>query len=190
MTGVKEQYCLQRNKKGKYIATAKQNPTTGEWAEHGNASDEGFQNVWHVPWPEVGGGGGKKALTTNQLFRKMCAWDDENFLIAASSKGVSDKNKTNGIVDNHAYTVVDCQYDVAGTGIDLIQVRNPWGYGEIDKGLFGDNGRGWEKYPQIKKQLKPVFADDGVFWVTKDEFFKYYETIWLGASNMSGFLAR
>lgn len=211
LTGVKEQYIIQRKEKGKYIATAKYDPKTGEWAQHANSPRGGFQQVWKVPFPEVGGGG-TKALTSNQLFYRMCAWDDENYLIAASSKGVSDNNSTNGIVDNHCYTVIECRDDVAGTGIDMIQVRNPWGRQEIEQGLFKDFGEGWEKYPEIKEELQPgkyrtgqargifdryqtsrlllffsVFADDGVFWLIKDEFFEYFETIWLGASNMKNF---
>jgi hypothetical protein len=100
----------------------------------------------------------------------------------------SDRNQTNGIVDNHAYSVIDCRNDVAGTDIDLIQVRNPWGRGEIENGMFVGNGRGWKKYPQIKKLLKPVNSDDGIFWLTKQEFFKHYETIYLSASNLTRFL--
>jgi hypothetical protein len=100
----------------------------------------------------------------------------------------SDRNQTNGIVDNHAYSVIDCRNDVAGTDIDLIQVRNPWGRGEIENGMFVNNGRGWKKYPQIKKLLNPVNSDDGLFWVTKQEFFKHYETIYLSASNLTRFL--
>lgn len=55
-------------------------------------------------------------------------------------------------------------------------------------GEFDDDGPGWEKYPQIKRELKPVVADDGIFWVTKDEFFKYYQTIYVSASDMTEFL--
>ena len=68
------------------------------------------------------------------------------------------------------------------------QVRNPWGRGEIEDGEFDDDGPGWDQYPQIKKELNPVVADDGIFWVTKQEFFQYYQTIYLSASNMTEFL--
>jgi hypothetical protein len=32
-----------------------------------------------------------------------------------------------------------------------------------------------------------VVADDGIFWVTKKEFFKYFQTVYLSASNMTEF---
>ena len=33
----------------------------------------------------------------------------------------------------------------------------------MEDGEFDDNGPGWEKYPEIKAQLNPVIADDGIF---------------------------
>ena len=122
----------------------------------------------------------------------MCIWDDNNYLIGAGTKGVSDRFSTNGIVDNHAYSILDCRNDVAGTGVDLIRVRNPWGHGEISHGTFNQDGPGWKKYPQIKDELgyDSVLSDgdDGVFWMTKDEFFKHFETVYLGATDMTNFL--
>ena len=91
-------------------------------------------------------------------------------------------------MDNHAYSVIESVDNVAGTDIDLIKVRNPWGKGEIEDGEFDDDGPGWDKYPQIKAELKPVVADDGIFWVTKQEFFQFFQTIYLSASNMTEFL--
>jgi hypothetical protein len=189
LTGCKYQYMIQRNQMGKFACYAKFNPDTQQWATLANSPHEGHQGTWQVPWPQVGGGGGQDlTLTEDELFRRLCVWDDENFLIGAASKGSSDKETTDGIVDNHAYSIIDCKNDVAGTGIDLIQVRNPWGHGEIDDGMFVGSGAGWKKYPQIRKALSPVMDDAGVFWVTKQEFFKHYETISLSASNMSAFL--
>lgn len=51
-------------------------------------------------------------------------------------------------------------------------------------------GPGWDNHPKIKELLKPVVgADDGIFWVTKEEFFELYDTIYVSASNMEEFLA-
>jgi hypothetical protein len=86
--------------------------------------------------------------------------------------------------------VIDCRSNVAGSGFDLIQVRNPWGYGGIENGLFAKNGRGWKKHPEIQQELEYVELeeDDGVFWVTKEEFFHHYHAIYLGAVDMKKFL--
>jgi len=195
LTGVKSQYLIQK-KEGtdKFVCSARYNTKKMDWVKHGNAPSDGNQGMWEVPWPGTGkeNGGGKKELSPKQLFAKVCAWHDENFLIGASSKGDSDKHSTDGIVDNHAYSVVDCRRNVAGSGVDMIQVRNPWGYGESNKGKFRDKGPGWKKHPEIKKALNPVFGsvDDGLFWLTRQELFKYYDCIYVGAANMKDFLKK
>jgi hypothetical protein len=190
MTGCKEQFEITKNKKtGKYICMAKYNPLKKEWLKHGNSPHDTDGVVYQVAWPEVGGGGSRdKELTEDELFLKMCAWDDVNYIVGAGTTGSSDKNKTDGMVDNHAYSVIESHDNVAGSGFGLIKVRNPWGKGEIEDGMFDDDGPGWDKYPKIKKALNPVVADDGIFWVTKQEFFKYFQTVYLSASNMTEFL--
>eukprot|EP00536_Pseudo-nitzschia_multiseries_P008375 jgi/Psemu1/197886/e_gw1.211.37.1 len=194
LTGVKEQYIIQKKEgTNKFACLARYDMKAKEWVKHGNSPQDGHQGMWHVPWPSVGrkSGGGKKLLSEKLLFRRICQWDKANYLIGASSKGTSDTHSTDGIVDNHAYSVVDCRTDVAGTGIDMIQVRNPWGYGEATKGKFRHKGPGWKKYPQIQKELKPIFGgDDGLFWMTRPEFFKYYDSVYVGASNMKHFLKK
>ena len=44
-----------------------------------------------------------------ELFERMCAWDDTNFIMGAGTKAGSDKNKTDGIVDGHAYSVIQAR---------------------------------------------------------------------------------
>ena len=119
---------------------------------------------------------------------KMYAFDQENYIVSAGTSSGGKKKADDGLVDNHAYTVIEAVHNAAGTGIDLFKVRNPWGTGEIEDGEFDDDGPGWKKYPQIKRLLKPVVANDGIFWVTKQEFFKFYDTIYVSASNMTEFL--
>lgn len=173
----------------RFACYAKYNPHQGAWSKHYNCPHDGNTSLWRVPWPKVGGGGDETLeLTRDELFKRMCIWDQHNFIVGAGTNGKSDKHSTGGIVDNHAYTVIEAHSNVAGTKIDLLKVRNPWGNGEIEDGMFGDDGPGWDRYPQIKRLLKPVVADDGIFWVTKEEFFQFYGSIYLSASNMTLFL--
>lgn len=190
MTGCKHQYTIRKNPKtGLYGCYAKYDPSEGKWAPHKNCPQENNSDMWRVAWPEVGGGGAiSKELTKEELFMKMFAWDNENFIVAAGTNGTSDKELTDGMVDNHAYSVIECVDNAAGTEIDLFKVRNPWGKGEIEDGEFDDDGPGWDRYPQIKKLLNPVLADDGIFWLTKAEFFQYFDHIYVSASNMTEFL--
>ena len=134
------------------------------------------------------GGGGSGTLGEGELFERMCAWDDANFILGAGTKAGSDRNTTDGIVDGHAYSVLTVLNDVAGTDVDLIKMHNPHGRGEITTGEFDDDGPGWSKYPKIKAKLKPVVADDGIFWLTKEEFFRYFVSICVCAKDMSEFL--
>jgi hypothetical protein len=50
-------------------------------------------------------------------------------MCGTGTKAGSDKQKTDGLVDGHAYSLLECVNDVAGTDIDLIKMRNPWGKG-------------------------------------------------------------
>jgi len=190
LTGCKEQYTMKRNSgTGKWRCFAKFNPKTKQWAKHENSPHDCPNTTWRVGWPKVGGGGSRDVeLDDEEMFMRLFAWDQVNYIVGAGTSGTSDKHSTGGMVDNHAYSVIESVDNVAGTDIDLIKVRNPWGKGEIEDGEFDDDGPGWDKYPQIKKALNPVVADDGIFWVTKKEFFKLFETIYLGASNMTEFL--
>jgi len=191
LTGCKEQYMISKNQHtGKYACYSKFNMKEKKWSNHANSPKDCDNRMWRVPWPEVGGGGdAKMELTEEELFMKMYAWDKENYIVAASTDNAGNCSKKDaGLVANHAYSVIDCFDNVAGTDIDLMKIRNPWGKGEIEDGLFDDDGPGWDQYPQIKKELNPVVADDGIFYVTKDEFFNMFGTIYLSASNMTEFL--
>ena len=130
-------------------------------------------------------------ITEDDLFERICKWDETNYIMSAAttgSGGVSSVGQDSGLVEDHAYSLVSAYINVAGTGIGLLNVRNPWGAGEINDGEFDDDGPGWEKYPEIKEELKPEFRDDGAFWITKEEFFRFYQTIYLSASDMTKFV--
>ena len=69
-----------------------------------------------------------------------------------------------------------------------VKVRNPHGKKEIENGTWADDGPGWERYPQIKAALNPIVADNGIFWVSHKEFYRYFHTIYLCAKDMSDFI--
>merc|ERR1719199_353123 len=101
------------------------------------------------------------------MFERMAAWHDQNYLMGCGSKAGHDSQDTDGI-DNAGGVRKD------GLEFDMIKVRNPWGKGEFKSGKFDDDGPGWQLYPEVKAACKPVQADDGVFWLEKEEFFKYF----------------
>jgi len=150
-----------------------------------------------MKWPDVGAEYGPCVdgedefhdVSADDLFKKIAAWDANNYIIGAGTGGSGDDTKdTDGIVDGHAYTVLRALEDVAGSGFDMVQVRNPHGHGELENGYWDDDGPGWDEHPSVKKALRPVQRDDGIFWMSKEEFFKYFHNIYLCAKDMSEFL--
>lgn len=65
-----------------------------------------------------------------------------------------------GVEANHAYSLMKCFEEKLDNGqaIRLVQIRNPWGFGEWN-GDWADYSKGklpdcWEKNPELKKRLK------------------------------------
>ena len=142
-----------------------------------------------MQWPQVGG---CDALGTEiddeELFARMCIWDDNDYVMAAATTDGSDEvAREDGLFDGHCYTVLSVLNDVAGSDVDLIQMRNPHGTGELISGIWTDEGSGWDLYPEIKKVVQPVVRNDGVFWVSKTEFVYNFVTIYLCAKDMKAF---
>ena len=191
LTGCREQCTIKRNPKtGGFKCWGTYNPNEERWETLGNSPKEGFRGLWPMKWPEVGGGGAiGSEIDEEELFMKMCAWDDQNYIMGAGTKSGSDKNSTDGLVDGHAYSVIEVVNDVADTEFDMIKMRNPWGAGgELEDNYWGDHGQGWTDHPEITDALKPTHADDGIFWVCKQDFFRYYHTIYISCSDMTRFL--
>lgn len=191
MTGCKRQYAFIKNPKTDlYKCYGKYNHITKKCEKHYNSPKKGAGGDWQVPWPRVGGGGNaNQEINEDKMFERMCAWDEYNYIVGASAKDCEELRhaEASGIIDDHAYSVIDCFPNVADTGIDLIKVRNPWGSGEIQNGDFDDEGPGWKLFPEIKQLLKPVVADDGIFYVTKEEFFELFGNIYLSCSDMTAY---
>lgn len=118
---------------------------------------------------------GEDKLGTDELFDLLCEWDAQDFLVAAATRSGSDENTTDGIVDGHAYTVLSARKNVCGKGIDLICLRNPWGVGGKEwAGAWSDEDALWAEHPDIAKEVGRTVAADAVFWMAKEDAFKYY----------------
>lgn len=184
LTGCREQYTFRNLGEG-WGCYGTFNPNTECWEPMTNSPHDSFKGLWPMNWPDIGGGGDLfLRVDNNSLFERMCEWDDNNFIMGCGTKAGSDANDTEGILDGHAYTILACIDNAGGTEFDMIKVRNPWGSGEFKSGRWDDDGPGWSEYPAVKDQCQPVHADDGVFWLEKEEFFCYFHTIYLCAKDM------
>jgi hypothetical protein len=47
------------------------------------------------------------------------------------------------------------------------------------------SGPGWARHPDIKEELNPSMEDNGLCWVTKKEFFRYFPIVYVCAFNMT-----
>ena len=145
LTGCKHQYHITRkySDEGKFQCLGKYNPHERHWEPQYNHFHDTEKISWEMEWPEVGGGGAVGTeITQDELFDKMVAWDKVNYIVAA---GCSSNGADSGLVADHAYSVIESHKNVAGSGIDLCKVRNPWGKGEIKDGMFDDDGPGWDQ---------------------------------------------
>ena len=195
LTGCKETYEIRADDDGTYKCLGKYNPNEDKWETMANSIKKSFPGLWPMKWPDVGAEYGAvddekfHNVSADDLFRKIAAWDANNYIIGAGTGGSGDDTKErDGIVDGHAYTVLQAHENVAGSGFDMVQVRNPHGHGELENGYWDDDGPGWDEYPSVKKALRPMQRDDGIFWMSKEEFFKYFHSIYLCAKDMSEFL--
>lgn len=190
LTGTREVYTIKRKGESSgFRAYGCFNPNTESWEEQCNSPHKSFSALWPMKWPEVGGGGDiNQEFDQEELFMKMCAWDDTNYVVCAGTKPGSDQVTTSGLADGHCYTVISVLNDAGGTEFDMLQMRNPWGRGEYDAGDWCDGGVNWTKYPEVFKACGcPQDRDDGIFWMEKHDFFKHFVVIYVCAVDMSQF---
>ena len=157
----------------------------GTWmcySPHFETLDECLKS--HTPWPDGEGEGDKARLFDDCLFELIEDFDETGCVMCCSVQGAAAYTKAklkrsnsksgelvheDGLVLDHAYTLLRAVDNVGGSGFDLIEMRNPWGKGEWT-GAWGDNSPLWNKHPEVKRALKPEFKDDGKFWISKEDF--------------------
>ena len=82
-------------------------------------------------------------------------------------------NQETGIVPGHAYSVIAAKdYNK----VRLLQIRNPWGHFEWGGKWSDYDGESWTQ--EMINAFKPNFDErDGTFWMSYDDFFKYFTSI-------------
>merc|ERR1712194_446482 len=143
-----------------------------------------MKHLIQTDWPETvaNGADASSGLTDMDVFAGMCAWEDANFILCTSSHAGTGEKGNN-------YTILECLNNAGGTQIDIVKLRNPWGYcGECDCGQWEDGGSNWTTYPEVFEACgKPTGADDGILWLERKDFFRHFNSIDLCATDMSRF---
>ncbi|XP_064639274.1 calpain-5-like [Lineus longissimus] len=128
----------------------------------------------------------------NELFDILDdCMDQSSFInasIPANGKSEMELRTEVGLVKGHAYSITAAKDIKIGTGlmavfskerIKMVRCRNPWG-GTEWTGAWSDGSEEWKKVSSAeKKQLGLVFDDNGEFWMSYDDFCKYFERIYI-----------
>lgn len=114
-----------------------------------------------------------REIDINKLFKKIYDYDKKKYCMVANVPDVEgiDLEKEYGLVENHAYTVIDA---VEIKGNRLLKIRNPWGQCEW-KGKWNDKDPNWT--PEMKKELNIVDANDGLYFMAIEDFVKFFDEI-------------
>eukprot|EP00746_Dinoflagellata_sp_MGD_P154532 gnl/MRDRNA2_/MRDRNA2_84870_c0_seq2.p1 gnl/MRDRNA2_/MRDRNA2_84870_c0~~gnl/MRDRNA2_/MRDRNA2_84870_c0_seq2.p1 ORF type:complete len:469 (+),score=86.21 gnl/MRDRNA2_/MRDRNA2_84870_c0_seq2:85-1491(+) len=134
-------------------------------------------------WPD--GTDGYESKSIEELIPILADFDRQNFLMCLCSHSRVDDTHVNegGIVQGHAFTLIQVQANPAGSDVNLVQIRNPWGKQEWN-GDWSDDSDKWDEYPEVKELLMPESADDGTFWMSVEDMAENYILIYVCKMNM------
>ncbi|XP_029450050.1 calpain-9 [Rhinatrema bivittatum] len=98
--------------------------------------------------------------------------------IDISSSAETEAKTPQGLVKGHAYSITGLdEVNYRGHKVQLIRVRNPWGQVEWN-GSWSDNAPQWREVdPSEQKRLSQTALDDGEFWMTFEDFKKYFDKV-------------
>jgi len=117
-----------------------------------------------------------------EFFSLLAYYDQCNCLMTASVSGaVMEGKRHDGLIENHAYSVLEVQ---KAHGKCMIKLRNPWG-GDEWTGAFGDKSSEWERYPDLKADLRAESGNNGEFWMPFDEFTNIFDGMSVSPGNLS-----
>ena len=88
-------------------------------------------------------------------------------MVASSNPGSDTNKSTSGVVQGHAYTVLNATtINVQGRQERIVQLRNPWGKGQF-QGKWSDHDANWNYVsPEEKQRLNfNPNKDDGMFFM-------------------------
>lgn len=82
-----------------------------------------------------------------------------------------------GLVKGHAYSITGMRMvGIAQGKIPLLRIRNPWGNAQEWNGDWSDESELWDEVSdQQKRDMNLVLAHDGEFWMSFDDFMRYFD---------------
>ena len=119
-----------------------------------------------------------REMSKEKIWKLIVNSDKKNNIMCVCTI-LDESIKEKGLVSRHAFTLIAAyevkQYDKE---LQLVKIRNPWGYGEWN-GNWSDKSELWTD--DIKMQVNFKINDDGIFYMSFDDFIKYYDELSLCA---------
>lgn len=128
---------------------------------------------------------GAKMMKDGSMWAMLRDNDAKGYLQTASTSGTDDLTlggdrtaKGAGIVPGHAYAVLQVCEPECGGGLQLLQLRNPWGKDGMEWNRdYSDHSPLWTD--ELREELGYFAEDmaaDGIFWMTFHDFCAYYNS--------------
>ncbi|KAK0412040.1 hypothetical protein QR680_005999 [Steinernema hermaphroditum] len=117
-----------------------------------------------------------QSLDKDIIWASLLSSREAHFLMGCSCgaglKRVDENEFKNvGLVPQHAYSLLD----VRQVGVNrLVRLRNPWGR-FVWKGAWSDGCPKWTA--QLRRELSPHGVEAGTFWMSFDDFYKYFDSV-------------
>jgi len=125
----------------------------------------------------------QQRIQSGDMWDTMVDWVHAGFLLGCGSNAGSDSEASAlGIVQGHAYAVLQCKAFTDSNGTHrLLQLTNPWGHGEW-KGTWSDvDTVSWSKKAKTALAYDPATADDddGLFWLSFEDWVTEFRSVYL-----------
>eukprot|EP00828_Plagiopyla_frontata_P023127 TRINITY_DN2969_c0_g1_i2.p1 TRINITY_DN2969_c0_g1~~TRINITY_DN2969_c0_g1_i2.p1 ORF type:complete len:725 (-),score=139.38 TRINITY_DN2969_c0_g1_i2:100-2274(-) len=114
-----------------------------------------------------------KDFSTHELKMNLFSYQEQQFIMVAASK--PECKEEDGLLPEYSYSILNI---FQGDNLFLIKLRNPQGNLEFC-GDYGYNSKKWTD-PLIQKTGFNRKNDDGIFFLTIEEFEKYFHHLTIG----------
>jgi len=104
---------------------------------------------------------------------------NENYIMTSALIGESESKNEYGLLQNHEYTVVEFELVVnrSGDEIQLVRLRNPWGFGDWNGKWAYDDDTSWSSLEKTKvKLLKGRMHHNGSFWMEFSDWVTIFDS--------------